>query len=308
MILSMLKRLDRNVRQCRFLRRFSAFYLIFLLFLSLFCPIGAAAAGPEPEMALIPGGDFFMGSPESSGFTRPEWPRHKVSLDPFLMDKYEVSNEQFAAFLNAMADKKAAFTRGKWIVIRDDLAIPGKEDWWPTEIVYDSVMFKAAAGFEKYPVLSVSWFAADAYCLWRGARLPTEAEWEKAARGGLSDKSFPWGDELPTHGIVFRNPWRNNYYAAPVERINSYLPNGYGLYQMAGNVAEWCSDWYSDNYYQGSPGKNPKGPESGVTKVVRGGSWASDVTAIRVAFRNFSQPHFLNSGVGFRCAKDAGTP
>jgi len=304
---------NRNADKNHSCSPYSAFRLILLAYLFCFFTANAVSAATEGntrdlEMVLIPAGDFFMGTPESSSFARTERPRHKVFLDAFFMDKFEVSNEKFVHFLNSFKGNFAPASREKWIVIRDDLAAPGKEDWWPAEIVSDGVMYKPAAGFEKYPVTSVSWFAAEAYCKWRGGRLPTEAEWEKAARGGLSDKIYPWGDELPTYGIVLGNTWRNNYYAAPVERIDTYLPNGYGLYHTAGNVSEWCSDWYNDTYYQISPSSNPKGPDSGKSRVVRGGSWASDTSSTRVASRNYSQPHFLNSGVGFRCAKNADAP
>lgn len=258
---------------------------------------------------MVPEGEFFMGSQDSLNAQPQETPRHRVHIEPFLIDSLEVSNEAFAAFLNSeMKNKKDGVSREKWIVIRNDLSLSSKADWWPAEIQYDGKQYLPVAGWHDYPVLSVSWYAAEAYCAWRGGRLPTEAEWEKAARGGLTDRLYPWGNEQPTDGIVFKRTWPNNYFPAPVERIGSYLPNNYGIFHMAGNVAEWCSDWYDRDYYRKSPERNPKGPDSGQLKVVRGGSWASNETALRVAFRNHSAPAYLNSGVGFRCVKDAGKP
>lgn len=267
-------------------------------------------SGPS-DVALVPAGSFLMGSPiienrPLEGYPGAETPRHKVFLDSFYIDKFEVTNGQFAAFLNSLKDEKGFDEkRPKWVVIRDDLDTPGKKDWWPTEIALEDGVYKALPGFERYPVISVSWYAADAYCRWAGGRLPTEAEWEKAARGGIAEADYPWGDELPTSGIVFKQKWRSNAYPAPTQEVDSYYPNGYGLYHTAGNASEWCADWYAPDYYGKSPGKDPNGPDTGRTKVIRGGSWASVAANLRVAYRSFSTPDGLNSGVGFRCAKDA---
>lgn len=259
------------------------------------------------SIALVPGGTFFMGSGDESGHSYEESPRHKVYVNSFYMDKHETSNAQFARFLNALTDARTMNEdlRASWIVIRNDLAVDDKKDWWPTEIALENGVYSPLPGFENYPVVSVSWFAADAYCKWSGKRLPTEAEWEKAGRGGLEGKEYPWGDELPTVGVNYKKVWKNNAYPAPVEANNSFNPNGYGLYNMAGNVAEWCSDWYNAYYYRSSPSENPKGPETGISKVTRGGSWASNYSSVRVGFRNYSFPAALNSGVGIRCVKDA---
>ena len=271
----------------------------------------ASEAGDAPAgMALVPAGSFLMGSPliknnPLAAYPEAETPRHKVSLGAFYIDKFEVTNKAFAAFLNA-SRKEEDFgqTRKKWVVIRNDLDEQDKTGWWPTEIELDNSSYRAVPGFELYPVLSVSWYAADAYCRNAGKRLPTEAEWEKAARGGLAEMDYPWGSEIPTAGVVFRRVWRNNAYPAPVEQVGTYYANGYGIYDMAGNVSEWCADWYAPSYYEDSPTGNPKGPETGTMKVIRGGSWASDQHSLRVAFRSSSSPFNLNSGVGFRCAKD----
>ncbi|MDA8241057.1 MAG: formylglycine-generating enzyme family protein [Nitrospiraceae bacterium] len=276
-------------------------------------PAAAGAGRNRPAgMVLIPAGSFLMGSPRIENkpleaYPKGETPRHEVYLDAFLIDKYEVTNKEFAEFLDA-EKHSAGFEekREKWVVIRNDLEKQEKADWWPTEIERDGGSYRPVPGFERYPVLSVSWYAADAYCRWAGKRLPTEAEWEKAARGGPAKKDYPWGNEIPTGGVIFKRSWQNNAYPAPVGKVGNYYPNGYGLYDMAGNVSEWCSDWYDRDYYRrSSPSKDPRGPETGLQKVIRGGSWANTAPFLRVAYRNSSSPGSLQSGVGFRCVKGA---
>ena len=261
-----------------------------------------AAVGKGGEMVLIPAGDFYMGSPANGGYPLSETPRHKVYLNAFLIDKYEVTNRMFAEFLNAAKDAPEFEKKRKgWVVIRNDIDPEGKVEWWPAEIIFENNVYRAVRGFEQYPVISVSWHAAEAFCSSRGGRLPTEAEWEKAARGGLPDKDYPWGNEIPTVGIIFNRAWLNNFLPAPVEEIGNYYPNDYGIYDMIGNVSEWCADWYDQDYYSKSPKDNPPGPASGFSKVVRGGSWASKNPFLRVAFRNRGIPASQNSGIGFRC-------
>ncbi len=258
------------------------------------------------EMTFIPEGEFAMGSPDSGKYPTEEQPSHRVFISSFYIQVHEVTNEAFSIFLNE-SSLKENFSRQRegWIVIRDDLKTERGRDFWPTDITVESSKFKALAGFEQYPALSVSWHGADAYCRWAGGRLPTEAEWEKAARGGLQGADYPWGNMLPSDGIIFNRTWVHNHYPAPVETARTYYPNRFGLYGMAGNVAEWCSDWYDPSYYRNSPSRNPKGPESGSGKVTRGGSWASTTQGLRVGFRNFGNPASMPSGVGFRCVKDA---
>jgi sulfatase modifying factor 1 len=291
------------------------FAVVFLASLSPAPASGQSDTGGKTasEMVLVSAGTFLMGSPlignnPLAAYPKEETPRHKVYLDSFYIDKYEVTNGQFASFLSsAMSEKGFKDKRPKWVVIRNDLDTPEKKDWWPTEIVHENGSYRAMPGFEKYPVISVSWYAADAYCRWAGKRLPTEAEWEYAARGGLDEKKYTWGDELPTSGVIFKRRWTSNAYPAPTLEVGTYYPNGYGIFDMAGNVAEWCADWYAPDYYGRSPRDNPKGPDAGTAKVIRGGSWASDHVLLRVGFRSFGTPDKLKSGVGFRCAKD-GSP
>jgi formylglycine-generating enzyme required for sulfatase activity len=256
------------------------------------------------EMSLVPRGDFTMGtSEEDLAVTSPE---HTVYLDSFYIDRHEVTNGQFASFLNAARPSEDKFgKRWQWVVLRSDLEFDERAGWWPTEILYENGGYVAFEGYEGLPVISVSWEAASAYCAWAGKRLPTEAEWEKAARGGLKRKVFPWGNELPTVGMVYGRRWNDNQVPAPVGYVGNYYPNGYGLFDMAGNVWEWCSDWYGADYYKKSPRENPKGPDKGDAKVSRGGSWYNSAFSLRVALRNFTPPDALNDAFGFRCAMDA---
>ncbi|MDP2166786.1 MAG: formylglycine-generating enzyme family protein [Thermodesulfovibrionales bacterium] len=257
------------------------------------------------EMVIIPGGEFLMGS-EDEDLIANAMP-HKVYVSSFYMDKYEATNRLFAEFLNSVQPPEGKNElRWNWVVLRSDLGNEERSMWWPTEILYDKEKQKyyAFAGYEDFPVLSVSWHAADEYCKWAAKRLPTEAEWERAARGGLQGKAYPWGNEIPTGGIIFEKRWLSNAIPPPTESVGNYHPNGYGLYDMAGNVWEWCADWYDTDYYKKSPKKNPRGPDTGQTKALRGGSWFNSAIVMRVAFRNNNPPTNLDDAVGFRCAMD----
>ncbi len=249
-------------------------------------------------MALIPAGEFEMGTDSDEIPQLVEWarkwsanpvtswhdrekPRHTVHLDAFHMDKYEVTNTLYKKFMDATGHKA-----------------PG---YW------DDDKYNAP----NQPVVGITWDDAKAYAEWAGKRLPTEAEWEKAARGGLVGKKFPWGDSDPD-GIQCNFADRNTneswsdknvddgyQYAAPV---GSFTPNGYGLYDMAGNVWEWCADWYGESYYKISPERNPKGPGSGTDRVLRGGSWLHSPSTIRAALRYSSySPTRTYYDQGFRC-------
>jgi len=244
----------------------------------------------ESPMVLIPAGEFEMGIDRSeipelvnwakgydqsamASWFEDETPRHKVYLDAYYIDVYEVTNEMYAKFLKATNHKPPKY----W----DD---PRYND-------------------PQQPVVGVTWEDAKAYCDWAGKRLPTEAEWEKAARGGLIGKRFPWGDDASHDyanyaGTVGTDIWG---YSAPVGK---FAPNGYGLYDMAGNVFEWCADWYEKDYYSKSPTKNPTGPSSGKTRVVRGGGYGYTANFLRVSDRFGSYfPSNAYPFVGFRCAK-----
>jgi formylglycine-generating enzyme required for sulfatase activity len=219
-------------------------------------------------------------------------PVHTVYLNGFYIDKYEVSNEQYARCVTA-----------------------GVCDI-PTEPA-DGKLF-GTQFYTQNPVVYVTWYQADAYCRWRGARLPTEAEWEKAARG-VEGWIYPWGNSWPDRGEPVAlnfcdrlcpgddaiESYEDGYsFIAPAV---SYLPNSYGLYNMLGNVWEWVSDYYSATYYQFSPLENPQGPEIGEKRVVRGGSWRSLSSNVRADNRHSWAPDFVDqSNTGFRCAMDVG--
>ena len=215
-------------------------------------------------MVLIPAGEFQMGS--NSGGSN-EKPIHSVYIDAFYMDEYEVTNAEYAAFLNA----KGKYTEsGKtWLDIGAARV----------RIEYVAGVYRVKAGYENHPVTYVSWYGAMAYAAWAGKRLPTEAEWEKAARGNLSGLTYPWGNTLDSS--------KANYSGniGDTTAVGEYTANGYGLYDMAGNVWEWCLDGYDSGFYAVSPSQNPLSGANSIewildnytgvksSRVLRGGSW-----------------------------------
>jgi len=238
------------------------------------------------SMALVPAGPFEMGS-NSGGDD--EQPVHTVILDAFYMDQYEVTNRQYAICVDA------------------GLCDP-TTDTTAFESSYSRRVYYGNDEYADYPVIYANWYEAQKYCEWRGARLPTEAEWEKAARGGLDGKTYPWGDESPLCEVGAQNGAKfddngvcNN---TDTEQVGSYSANGYGLYDMVGNVWEWVSDYYDPNYYANSPTRNPPGPEDGSYPVVKGGSWDNNADQLRVSDRRFNDPKSGALNSGFRCARD----
>ena len=250
------------------------------------------------EMVLIPSGNYLMGSTPaqttalidkdhrlSTDFFRPEHPQHAVSLPAFYVDRFPVTNAQYAAFIAA--------TRH-----------PAPKYWTQAPYMGVEVPFPIGIKHPTHPVVGVSYADALAYCEWAGKRLPTEAEWEKAARGGLVNQNYPWGNESSrdhanTAGVWGKDKW---LWTSP---IGSFPHNGYGLSDMAGNVFEWCADWYAPDYYQHSQHENPQGPKTGQTRVLRGGSWSNNVFGIyqmRCAYRFHARPETRNLTIGFRCA------
>lgn len=256
--------------------------------------ISIKGRAPSPtDMILIPAGWFEMGSNDGGSA---EKPMHRVYIDAFYIDYYEVTNEQFCRFLNEKGNQEE--NGGKWLNIDSEDCL----------IEYSDGKYCPKSDYTNHPVLGISWYGARAYAKWAGKRLPTEAEWEKAARGGLVGKKRPWGDlishddanyasytagiRLPTGG---RDKWERT------SPVGSFPPNGYGLYDMAGNVWEWCSDWYDANYYKNSPERNPQGPLSDTYRVIRGGGWMNPAEYIRCSFRYRVAPTYTNPVLGFRC-------
>ena len=244
------------------------------------------------EMVKIPAGTFLMGSDKKvdRNAYQPEFPQRRVYLDAYEIDKYEVTTVQFLKFVLA-TDRKPLI------------------DWQ-----YQGGNFQETMA--NHPVMHVSWFDADAYCRWAGKRLPTSAEWEKAARGE-DGRIYPWGNEPA--GLSRANFGRTGL-SGPVrdrpERLLLYPPiisvdkydNGvspYGVFQLAGNVAEWTADWYDPHYYKTAPDRNPKGPEKGTQRAFRGGGWIDSTPSVRPAQRNGTDPNTKMNWLGFRCARDA---
>jgi formylglycine-generating enzyme required for sulfatase activity len=251
-------------------------------------------AGSLAAMNLLPGGEFLMGTDGDYGFPLDgEGPAHAVRLAPFHIDATCVTNEQFNAFVNATGYKTEAERFGWSFVFGGHLSpaelaksvrlvVQGSE-WWCR---VDGATWRHPEGPRSnikqrwtHPVVQVSWADARAYAAWAGKRLPTEAEWEYAARGGLVQKRFPWGDELEPGGRHLMNVWQGTFPTRNTEAdghygvapARSFRANGHGLYNMTGNVWEWCWDWFDANYYKNSPAENPVGPAIGERRLANGG-------------------------------------
>ena len=267
-------------------------------------------------MVLIPAGGFQMGTASAeipqlvksykkyspaikTSWFEDEAPLHTVYLEAFYIDKYEVTNEQYANFLNKQG-KNIDADGNKLIDLESPYCLIEKR----------GNFYRPKPGYGNHPVIEVSWYGAVAYAQFYGKRLPSEAEWEKAARGGLSGRKYPWGDsKADDNDANFAD--KNTDYSWSDRRVNdryeltapagSYAPNRYGLYDMAGNVWEWCSDWYSREYYDSSPKSQPQGPGKGGFRVCRSGSWLSGTYIMRCASRNRLYPSFSVDDLGFRC-------
>lgn len=245
----------------------------------------------KENMILIPEGSFLMGyniENESEWGDIDEEPVHEVFLRPYYIDRYEVNVSDFSDFLNKYPGQASRYLQtGAGVTIEKVANV-----------------FHPRPGLENYPVNRVSWYGADAYCRWVNKRLPTEAEWEKAARG-TDHRVFPWGNKHPTNELVtFRRKFAQLGFKA-MEAVNS-MPEGqspYGAHHMAGNVWEWVADWYKDSYYEETPFANPQGPDSGVSKVLRGGNWYYKAYYMRTTYRFNERPEIFNIWQGFRCAK-----
>jgi formylglycine-generating enzyme required for sulfatase activity len=278
------------------------------------CHLPPASIVHEKDgMVLIPAGLFLMGSPEGSDSFSDERPQRTVFLSTFLIDRYEVTNAQYEQFVTATGHRPPANPN-------------------PSVTLWEQG--RPLSGSERHPVVNVSWHDAVAYCQWAGKRLPTEAEWEKAARG-TDGRSYPWGNEWDLkransasywagRTIEFKDgaEWKAFWVTGEGARISKErglkgevltLPVGsfpegaspYGLLDMAGNASEWVQDWFEPYYYLKAPQSDPKGPSGMLLKVVRGGSWLKPAKSLRTADRDYGYPDDRPSGTGFRCAKDA---
>ncbi len=234
------------------------------------------------EMIVIPGGAYPRGSNEGA---RDEMPRHVVTLPSFAIDVHPVTNEQFVRFLQAMGGEKDR-NNNDIIRLRD------------SRIKRSGGKLVIESGYAKHPVVGVTWYGATAYARWIGKRLPTEAEWEAAATGGRDNYMYPTGIEIERT--------QANFFSSDTTPVMSYPPNAFGIYDMAGNVYDWCQDWYAYNYYDASAVEpnNPQGPPQGVYRVLRGGCWKSLKEDLRCAHRHRNNPGAVNGTYGFRCAAD----
>ena len=306
-------------------------------------------------MVYIPGGTFMMGG-DNDQADKDEYPKHKVILDGFYMDEHEVTNATFQKFVEATGYVTTAEQKPDWEQLKKQLPpnTPKPDDrqlvpaslvftppshpvdlndysqWWSwvpgADWKHPEGPKSNIKGKEDYSVVHVSWDDAMAFCKWAGKRLPTEAEWEYAARGGMKDKIYPWGNENVSLGKAKANSWDGAFPNANSGRdgfkdlapVKQFAPNGYKLYDMAGNVWEWCADWYRNDYYQSvkTPGgvKNPQGPKDSYDpdepytpkKVARGGSYMcndSYCSGYRVARRMKSSYDSGLSNMGFRCVR-----
>ncbi|RBQ14036.1 formylglycine-generating enzyme family protein [Spongiactinospora rosea] len=285
-----------------------------------------AASHRHESMIRLPGGSFLMGAEDGDGYRADgEGPIRRIELRPFRIEATAVTNARFAAFVKATGYRTEAEGFGFSFVFAGFL---NAENAPAAQVVHAAPWWRAVAGAcwkrpegpgssitprQHHPVVHVSWNDARAYCEWSGTRLPTEAEWEYAARGGLERRRYPWGDELTPGGRHLCNVWQGDFPmlntgedghlgTAPAK---SFRPNGYGLYNVVGNVWEWCADWFSADFHRTGPRENPAGPPEGTAKVMRGGSYMcheSYCNRYRVAARSSNTPDSSAGNIGFRVA------
>ena len=284
--------------------------------------------GHEQTLVTIPVGSFLMGTDDEIGFPDDaEGPVREVHLDEFRMDAYTVTNARFAAFIEDTGYRTEAEQFGWSFVFRLFVGkttlrrghakdVPGLPWWYAVTGAYWAKPEGKGSSVDDrmdHPVVHVSYNDALAYCRWAGVRLPTEAEWEKAARGGLVQKRYVWGDELTPGGRHKCNIWQGTFpsentaedgYVATAP-VTAFDPNGFGLYNCAGNVWEWCADWWSANRARNKEATNPTGPRRGTARVMRGGSHLchhSYCNRYRVAARSSNTPDSSTGNCGFRVA------
>jgi formylglycine-generating enzyme required for sulfatase activity len=251
----------------------------------------------SPTLARIPAGDFLMGTADA---TEDERPVHRVHVGEFFIGRFPVTQDEYARFVRATGYQPPE--------VREPPLIASENDELFRDLAARYAWRDGAPpdGHGSHPVVLVKYEDTAAYCRWlteaigQVVRLPTEAEWEKAARGGIAGFRYPWGNEI--------DPSRGNFLADPASKrqrgtrpTGTYPPNGYGLYDMAGNVWEWVSDWYGRDYYAAGEAVDPKGPASGTLRIVRGGAWVNDdVSMLRCAYRHKVPPDTYAYSIGFR--------
>ncbi|GKS58248.1 hypothetical protein YTPLAS18_17750 [Nitrospira sp.] len=285
---------------------------LFILVVVVSMPMPATAA-PSVEMVTVPAGEFTMGTPIGGDGFPDEAPQRLVYLSAFMIDRYEVTNEAYARFVHETGHPIPENNNPKATLWTD----------WTT-----------IQSIAKHPVVNVGWLDAVAYCQWRGTRLPTEAEWEKAARG-VDGRTYPWGNDWDLSKANSASFWAGRTVdfksgadweafwikgdGAEIARAKGIrgealtmpvgsFPQGispYGIHDLAGNAAEWVEDWHDPNYYRVAPLSNPPGPSRGAVKAMRGGSWLKPYKSLRTADRDWGTMDSRPSGTGFRCAKDA---
>lgn len=291
--------------------------------------IGKKKDPNKSNMVLLKGSTFLMGTDDKEGFPQDgEGPVREITLSPFYIDATTVTNAVFSEFISQTKYVTDAEKFGWSFVLFHLLSkklldthpkVAVQTPWW---YAIDGASWNHPEGPETnildrmdHPVVHISWNDAIAFCEWSGKRLPTEAEWEFAARGGLVQKKFPWGDELMEGGVHHCNVWQGEFPkynsledgylgTAPAK---SFEPNGYGLYNCCGNVWEWCNGWFSPDFHLRDTQINPRGPDSGTNRVMRGGSFLchdSYCNRYRVAARSSNSPDSSTSNLGFRCAAD----
>ena len=271
-----------------------------------------------------------MGTNDADGFPADgESPVREVTLEPFFLAPIAVTNAQFATFVKATGHVTEAERYGSAFVFHVFVTDPPARQaaravagtpWW---LDVPGASWRRPEGpasdigaRQSHPVVHVSWNDTQAYCEWAGVRLPTEAEWEYAARGGLEQRRYPWGDDLTPGGRHHCNVWQGSFPVhntvadgyAGTSPVRAYRPNGFGLFDMAGNVWEWCADWFSPDVHSGEATVNPTGPTAGDRRVIRGGSYLcheSYCNRYRVAARSSNTPDSATGNLGFRCALSA---
>lgn len=288
--------------------------------------ISKGPKGQTSNMIYLSGGNFLMGTDSNEGFIGDgEGPVRDVFILPFYIDESAVTNEAFKAFINATGYVTETEKYGWSFVFDLFLSEEAKKQkaisvqgtpWWRAiegaDWLHPEGPGSTIEGRLDHPVVHITWNDAQQYCNWAGKRLPTEAEWEYAARGGLVQKIYPWGDDLTPEGEHQCNIWQGDFpkhnrgedgylTTAPVK---SFSPNQFGLYNMSGNVWEWCQDWFATDLEKKGGNINPQGPINGENKVIRGGSYLchySYCNRYRVAARSYNTPDSSTGHMGFRC-------